>query len=268
MQRLLGRCMIHLQQYEKLLKAILRSSSVVTNLSIGQPPDVVWRNESEGSTLGILVKNFLEEMIPRSVESDFDSGSGEDAAPLCVSFSTDFRFVMETDRRASVEYGLRELVKVRNGLVHSFIDQFDIGSVEGCLAAADSLRQTFELIDAKFLELRGYAESLDQMRRACGEFIQPRRFQDIFDGIRPDGKVDWPSAGIVAALREAAEQLGGREWTPLSEAVEWILEKYPEQTPGRYGCRTWRQVVQESKAFKIKREPNETGQRHHYYGNR
>lgn len=258
--------MIRLQQYEKLLKTLLRSSSVVASFDAGRPPDIAWPNESEGSTLGKLVKKFLEEVVARDVESSIGSGGGDDTKPQRISIAADFKIVMEPDRRASVESGLRELVEVRNELVHSFIDQFDIWSVEGCLAAADSLKRTFELIDAKFLELRDYAESHDRARVTYGEFIQSQTFRDIFDGISSDSTVHWPTAGIVAALREAAEQLGGARWTPLDEAVAWVVERHPEQTPERYGCRTWPQVVHESKVFTLKREPDQSGKRVRYYG--
>ncbi|MGO2710685.1 OST-HTH/LOTUS domain-containing protein [Pseudomonas helleri] len=43
-------------------------------------------------------------------------------------------------------------------------------------------------------------------------------------------------------------------WTPLFEATRWIAKTYPEQTPKRYGCGSWRHVIHESQQFAIRKQ--------------
>ncbi len=253
--------MLRLQQYEKLLKLFLREGKVVTYFDLDELPEVVRPNQAGQSTLGVLVQKFLDDVVILRAELDQGADETSGVNSQRMSVTTTFRIAMEPDQRIAIASDLKELVEVRNKLVHSFIDQFDIQSVDGCFAAADSLRLTFELIDARFRELRGFAESLDEARRMAGEFGQSPAFNDIFDGINPDGTVTWQASGIVAALREAAERLGGRKWTRLDDAAAWIAEEYPEQSPKRYGCQSWQQVVHESKVFKVELKIDESGNR-------
>jgi hypothetical protein len=106
---------------------------------------------------------------------------------------------------------------------------------------------------------------MDQARRLAAEFAQSDAFHDlVVNGIAPDGSVDWPVAGIVSALREAAGELAVEGWTPVATAGRWIADRHPDQLPAKYGCSSWRQVVHESRLFELRyRETN--GQRAAWY---
>jgi hypothetical protein len=88
------------------------------------------------------------------------------------------------------------------------------------------------------------------------EKSQPRRaaqaFHDlVVNGIAPDGSVDWSNTGIVRALREASESLSSDGWTRLEDVRAWPAAHDAEQTPEKYGCRSWPQVVSESRQFDL-----------------
>jgi hypothetical protein len=94
---------------------------------------------------------------------------------------------------------------------------------------------------------------MDETRREAAEFIQSDAFHDLMiNGIAPDGTVYWPRAGIVRALREAANELAVDGWTPVAAAGRWITERNPEQQPNKYGCASWRQVLHESRLFELR----------------
>lgn len=79
----------------------------------------------------------------------------------------------------------------------------------------------------------------------------------LVDGIAPDGQVHWPMSGIVSSLREAEVALaqGGQDgWTVLNAAIAWQRQHAPEQTPKRYGCSSWRQVLHESGQFEVRKQ--------------
>lgn len=40
-------------------------------------------------------------------------------------------------------------------------------------------------------------------------------------------------------------------WTSLDAAIDWIGARYPDQTPEKYGCCGWPQVIHESRRFEI-----------------
>jgi hypothetical protein len=84
------------------------------------------------------------------------------------------------------------------------------------------------------------------------EMVKSKEFHDlIVNGVALDGTVDWPMAGCVRALREAVKELAVNDWTPLDAAVGWMARRHPEQTPAKYGCRRWRQVLHVSGLFDI-----------------
>ena len=76
---------------------------------------------------------------------------------------------------------------LRNTLVHHFIDQHDLWTLDGC-AAQDELGSAYTRIDQHFEQLRGWAEHMDQARRLAAEFVQSDVFHDlVVNGITPDG---------------------------------------------------------------------------------
>ncbi|MEY3252688.1 MAG: hypothetical protein RL227_1661 [Pseudomonadota bacterium] len=83
----------------------------------------------------------------------------------------------------------------------------------------------------------------------------------VVNGIAPDGTFDWTHTGIVRALREASETLSEGGLTRLDRARDWIAAHHPDQTPSKYGCRTWPQVLSESKLFELVYRVGDDGKR-------
>ncbi len=250
-QRLLGQCMLHIQQYELLMKTVVihfEVSGPVHSLEIAQAK----RTADIGrKTLGNLVSQLLgsyltteDELVPAEVLTAPTEGGPSVTVRMQISLSA--------DDFAKTENGLRELVLLRNSLVHHFIEQHNLLSLDGCRAAQDALIAARSRIKHHFDDLRQWAEDLEQTRRQVAEFAMTGTFRDFMvDGINPDGTVHWPIAAIVRALREAAAALRVEGWAPIIEAGEWVSERYPGQLPAKYGCRSWRQVLHESGFFEV-----------------
>ncbi|MFN3611205.1 OST-HTH/LOTUS domain-containing protein [Tepidimonas sp.] len=66
---------------------------------------------------------------------------------------------------------------------------------------------------------------------------------------------------MVRVLREASEALSEGGWTQVDRAREWIAENHADQTPSKYGCRTWPQVLSESKLFELVYRVGDDGKR-------
>ncbi|KEP67953.1 hypothetical protein DL1_16950 [Thioclava dalianensis] len=145
---------------------------------------------------------------------------------------------------ARFERELRELVDLRNNLVHHFIEQHDIGSSDGCRGAQEALNKAYSRIDQHLAQLQKWAEDMQNLRQAMAEAIRSQAVKDfVINANSSNSTVNWFAAGIVSALREAFQSLAVDGWAPVAEAGEWITVRYPEQLPAKYGCRSWRQVV-------------------------
>jgi hypothetical protein len=176
-------------------------------------------------------------------------------------FSFQQRMEMSVERHEAITAELKELVDLRNELVHHLLERFDLGQLDRCEAAVAYLDASRATIDRHYQTLRTWAEHMDNARALAASFMNSDAFKDLLiDGIAPDGQVHWPMSGIVSSLREAEQALvppGDRaRWTELNAAIAWIAKQHPDQTPRRYGCSSWRQVLHESREFEVmKKKP-------------
>ena len=261
-QRLLGRCLLRLQQYEKLMKAIVANHELT---AAGSPlvSDQERRiADASSKTLGTLVGALFDSCI---TDEERDDEPTPDALGGTISFRLKMSLSMSVEDYDRTKHALRELVLLRNNLIHHFIDQHDLWSAAGCRGARTALIAAYDRIDQHYGQLHSWAKSLDLCRRSFAEFIQSDAFRDaVVDGIAPGGTVHWPTAGIVGALREVAAELAIDGWTPVASAAKRIKERHPDQLPTRYGCSSWRHVLHESRLFDIKRHDMD-GQRTAWY---
>ncbi|MBS0217838.1 MAG: OST-HTH/LOTUS domain-containing protein [Proteobacteria bacterium] len=251
-QRLLGRCLLRLQQYERLLKAMIG----IQKLS-GTPetlPHALAARKAEASdkTLGTLIGRLMGDYIVKEGSESPDDPPKHPSSPFHFSFRMQFN--LPAERHEALNAELRELVTLRNSLVHHFIDLHDLWTIDGCLQAQDSLNRSYAEIDRHVEQLATLAGYMDDARQAAAELIQSPQFYDtVVNGIGPDGQIYWPIAGIVGALREALRELSIDGWVNLDAAVLWVSEHHPQQTPQKYGCSRWRQVIHESGQFELRR---------------
>jgi hypothetical protein len=249
-QRLLGRCLLRLQQYERLIKVILAEHEIAGPAHALEAVRDARIADTATKTLGTMIGELLGSYV---VTKDVDTSipTETDSSEAAISFRSGLQLSDADFARTKI--GLRELVLLRNNLVHHFIDQHDIGTMDGCRGGHDALIVAYGLIDQRFEELRTWVQAMLDVRRALAEAVQSDAFHDlVVNGIHPDGTVFWPGTGIVRALQEAARELAVEGWTTAEEAGKWIAERYPEQVPAKYGCNSWRQVVHESRIFELR----------------
>ncbi|ELF6204805.1 TPA: OST-HTH/LOTUS domain-containing protein [Pseudomonas putida] len=217
-------------------------------------------------TLGTLVGQLFGSYVVTDLVAEEELDGPGVAEVATVRMRLQLSMGAEDYQRTQAD--LRDLVALRNGLVHHFIDHHDLWSVQGCRSAQEALVGAYTRIDQHYEQLRGWAEHMDQARRLAAEFAQSSAFHElVVNGIAPDGSIDWAASGIVRALREAMVELAEDGWTPAAKAGRWVQAKYPDQVPAKYGCSSWRQVLHESRLFELRyREVD--GQRAGYYRER
>lgn len=252
-QRLLGRCLLRLQQYEGLLKSLLAHHDVS-----GPPADFRTRQAERvaalaTTSLGNLAKTLFESYVAAASESSGVSPSDEAMPvvdPTAITIRTRMTLEMSPDDYAQTKQGIKELVDLRNALVHHFIETFNVWTLDGCAQATDHLIECYGRIDANFEQLRHWATNMASATSLAASFMQSDEFVEfLVNGIAPDGVIDWSHAGIVGCLREATALKGADGWTRLDSAIAFIETRHPEQVPKKYGCRSWPQVLNESRVF-------------------
>ena len=257
-QRKLGRCMLRLQQYERLLKTMVAGMAVkgpIERFQAAQDQKLVdMRTKTLGTLVGMFTGNHLTPALS-DVEAGPDDDTGTGVQSIDVAWaSIRFNISMSPERYAQSKDSLAELVALRNELVHHLIERFDIFDENGCRAALTHLDACYEQIDAHFERLKDWAKSLAETQALASSFLQSKSFEDMFvHGINPDGSVCWARSTIVECLHKAetACQVGG--WTFLDAAIEFISKENRDQVPSRYGCKTWRQVLRKSGLFELRK---------------
>lgn len=263
-QRLLGQCMLRVQQYEQLIKAMVAHSGVSGPILDLEGARAVQIDGTARKTLGTLVGDLLGTYVVAEKNGPIE-GALINSPGKANWFAMKTSVGLSDADFAQAENELGEMVGLRNNLVHHFIEQHDMSSVDGCRRAQDALVTAYSRIDQNLAQLREWAEDMKNVQHAMSEVVQLAEFTDfLVNGIAPDGTVDWSASGIAKALREAFRALATDGWAPVVEAGKWIAERYPEQLPAKYGCQSWRQVVHESPILEL-RYFEMHGQRTAYY---
>jgi hypothetical protein len=253
-QRKLGRCLLRLQQYEILLKALVAHGDIA-----GPPAELQSVRDAQVAcaqkkTLGTLV-GMLTERHLTSAEEDDSAEESQGEGGLWFRFR--FQVGLDASQHQATTAALKELVDLRNELVHHFLQRFNIWEPQGCRDADAYLDTSYETIDGHYLTLRGWAQGMDEARAAMASFMRTAAFEDLLiNGIAPDGTVDWPASGAVRCLRQAEARFEAGGWTHLNTATAWIRTQHPDQQPQRYGCGSWRHVIHESRLFEVRRTMN------------
>ena len=256
-QRKLGRCLLRLQQYEGLLKAIAAHQEIEGPAdkleSIRDSRVAELSNKTLGHLVGVLTGSYLSMESADVADSASDEPQG--AASPKGWFRMRSSITMSPEGYAETVQQLRELVTLRNELVHHLIERFDVWTLGGCRDAVAHLDTTYLKIDAHYASLTNWAKSMQEAHALTASFFASKAWEDFYvHGIAPEGAVDWPRATVVALLLEAAAGKARDGWTNLADAIAFIGNRHLGHTPKRYGCSSWRQVLHESKLFDVRRD--------------
>jgi hypothetical protein len=256
----LGGGLLRLQQYERLLKAMVANTDLA-----GEPAQLQAVRDARvasvhKATLGGLVTLLTGGYLSAQNESAPAQETDDKFPGDKLWFSFQQRMEMSAERLEAITTELKELVDLRNELVHHLLERFDLGQLDRCEAAVAYLDASRATIDRHYQTLRTWAEHMDNARALAASFMNSDAFKDmLIGGIAPDGQVHWPVSGIVSSLREAEQALAPlgsqAHWVELNAAIAWINRQHPDQTPKRYGCSSWRQVLHESGEFEVMKKP-------------
>jgi hypothetical protein len=183
-QRKLGRCLLHLQECESLLK------SLVIHADIAGPPDQL--QDIKDARVKSLQKEMMGNLIGMLTKTVFTS-AGIDAAPPSppndqrALVRIKYQIELTAEQYDDLCCSFKELVSLRNELVHHFLERFDIRSQEGCTAADRHLDKCGKVIDVHYMKLFNFVKASDLARAKLASAMETQEFKDAFiKGISPD----------------------------------------------------------------------------------
>lgn len=180
-QRKFGRNLLRLQEYERLIKAIVAEHDIAGTSSDLFDNRAAQHDAVATKTLGQVVGSLVGNYIVPTSNSPSSSNTDEPPANLTkpwVRMTSRIEFSEENFRR--IEQSLATLVALRNDLVHHFLDKYDIKSESGCLAADVYLDDCFKLIDSTHEEMMQWARHSADTRAAMASFINSAEFEGLF----------------------------------------------------------------------------------------
>lgn len=261
-QRKVGRNLLRLQQCELLMKTLAAEQEFVTSADVPQDSRAKNRElvskKTMGQVVGALTENYLR-ITPAPSKPDEDYDPPPDVTLPLIRTTIHIEF--SEDNFKQVEQRLAGLVGLRNDLAHHFLEMFDLSSPDECQMANAYLDERLEQVDARYDELRQWADQAAKTKAIHADLMNTPEFADfLIHGILPNGAgVDWSYSTIVNLLRDAEIVLNEDGWTSLARAIDYIHKTEPDHIPKKYGCSSWRNLLHECKQFEVRRHQPAAG---------
>lgn len=175
-QRLLGQCLLRLQAYELLIKTLVAQHEFSGSASDLDAVLVARVDGVSRKTLGMLVGAFLGSYL---VTGEGNPGPEPEIHGPQRDASVSFRFQLSLPEAdfSQAESDLKELVQLRNTLVHHFVEQHELDSLDGCRRAQQALIAACDRIGQSYERLREWAEDTAKTRHRVAEIMRSDEFQ-------------------------------------------------------------------------------------------
>jgi hypothetical protein len=253
-QRKLGRCMLRMQQYEMLTKAMLadyEQSGTMENWQARRQERVdKFARKSLGQLLEVMKESYLTPGIDGEQRAQAEPPEG-----LKQIWFT-YRSSMQIDPGGYTRTiaAMQKLVDLRNDLVHHLLEHFNLWTLQGCAAADVHLERSYEVVDRHVVQLSEWARHIDEAKGVHLQFLQSDEFLDFLLAKPADAAPGLDGlAPVKERLQEAEAFLAVGGWTLLDDAIAFIGRLDKDESPSRYECKNWRQVLNKSNAFEYQR---------------
>ncbi|QJT21842.1 hypothetical protein IBG34_05750 [Aeromonas media] len=247
-----GRSLLQLQQFELTLKATmptLKVSGFSDELAGNIERD---RQLLGGKTLGHLVSQWSQRTtFEDEQEIDDDTLNGR----------AYFRFSFGLENGEWMNEKLKQLVELRNELVHHFLSRFALNSEASCQEAICYLASAANIIKDNRDALHSLLINAEKAKSELFEFMNSHEGEHfLISGVLPGQPIDnWENTAIVQQLKFAEHSIAKDGWAQLNEAIRSIGQRWPDLSPKLYGCRSWREVIHRSQLFEVDKRLSPTG---------
>lgn len=250
--RKVGVCVIRLQYYEQGLKQLVATQEVSGSSTTFQSNLVERKKALSNKPLGHVKNALIDGFLGEPKEDEESDGGRADSKEVFIRVAVNVSMA-EQDLQIARER-LNCFVEQRNELVHHFTERFNLQVLEECREALSWLDGFHALIDQQHQELRGWAETANEARQEFLKVLQAPGFDDlVFFGIIDGQPMNWPETAIVQQLRHLELALAEDGWTCLARTIRELQSNWPELTPRKYRCSSWRHLLRESGLFEIQK---------------
>lgn len=221
---LYGKCLLQFQTFELKLKAVVathRFSGSADRLDDAQATRI---GEMRRKTLGALVGEMMGSVVA-PLEGEGLPEVDHDVPETDVAFSVHILFPTEELLRIKAEH--RDLVALRNSLVHHFLDEHDLRTEEGCLLARQALMSAIERVSRANLDLSVWKTDMERAQKALADLLSSPEVRDCIVTRRTLRS----SSKIVQILLDAATELAPGGWASVETAANLIAIRHPDERP-------------------------------------
>lgn len=243
-EHLFGQCLLRFQAFELLMKAIVATHRISGSIAMPEDAQTQQITETRRKTMGVLVGDMMGSVLAPEGQEGLQDADEEASGP---SFAISLQLVLPSEDFARIEAEHRALTKLRNSLVHHFLEEHDLRSEASCLLARQALTSALDRVTRAHDELRSWAADMERARKAMADHLASPELHDWI----VKGRIPWPATKIAQALMDASTELASGSWASVEAAAEWVTARHPDERPEGYGCRTWRQVIHDSGLFEL-----------------
>ncbi|HDX8364752.1 TPA: OST-HTH/LOTUS domain-containing protein, partial [Aeromonas veronii] len=156
---------------------------------------------------------------------------------------------------------LKQLVELRNELVHHFLSRFALNSETSCREAISYLSTAASTIKSNRDTLISLLTAFEEAKSRFLEFFDSPAGKSFYCyGIIPGEPIDnWETTTIIQQLKFAESSIAKDGWAQLNEAIHSIGQRWPGLSPKLYGCSSWREVIHRSQLFEVDKRPSPSG---------
>ena len=247
--RKIGRNVVLYQQFEVMLKFLVTHG----NFS-GYVCDLEKIKEQKKAkvmkhTLGQVAGEFLENTHGEYKETEKELPELPEKI-MHMSFS--FKIQSDENLYLQKKENLAKIIQERNELIHQFVLNFNLNTIESLIQAESYLDAKREALLPELENAKQYLKALDEVRKEFAKFIVSGEADRLWelDELRQEYVVKLLGQIIAVAKRNDG-------WTLLTHAGHFLHQNAPDQleeVKKKYKCRTLKDLIIKTEIFDLEEE--------------
>lgn len=229
MHRLLGLCLLKIQMAEKTIKQIYTLQNINLDESTVEKSVLGLTERTKNLGMGQTLDRFIENFI---IETE--KNADEEAQSKSINLQS--YIIKDSKEKLQAINDLKNLVAMRNRLVHNLLDRHEIWNLNSIIETQDHLKSCISETEEQINNLRSWKDNI----LFCLKFLT-ENFNEI------------SKEPIRSAIREAYDKNKRNDgWCTVKDAQAWISKNIPHLRPSNFEYASWQQAIHESKEFTIK----------------
>lgn len=248
----IGRNLLVLQRIETNLKRLMAHAHISGPVSaIGK---IIKKQEAdtEYGMFGVLIKKYVETLL--TSRSDQEESSDEISEPH-ITFS--IKFDLDASSVKNERESLKALSAGRNNLVHHFLEQHDLESLEDCSTACIWLDSQYKQASNFLHRIRSIMYAAAEARKEYIELVSSGKFSEYCE------RSFLQQSLLIAELGRISLQIARPDgWSVFATAGGRLKQHMPEEVAAlkpRYGHKTLKSLILATELFDIAEEPTPGG---------